>query len=149
MSTANDWFKHVEDAFQRTVGHRLFTAMRIVASGGEAERIYSNDERAYPLTGRKPMLRDAWYTRVVVEQRSFLARQPDEFRAFYADHEKIVAMGLGSAINVPVIHDGHVLGTINLLDRCHAYAESVLPTCERLAHGAVQAFLSAAAGSGK
>lgn len=144
MKTASEWFKEVEADFKKMIGHRLFTVMAIVEDGAEAQRIYTNDAAAYPLTGRKPLNRDDWYAHVIVGQHCFLATRPEEFRDAFSDHEKIVEMGLGSAINVPVVIGGHVRGTINLLDRTGAYQESMLQVCEQLAKGAaVNAFLAA------
>jgi hypothetical protein len=144
MKTASEWFKEVEADFQKMIGHRLFTVMEIVEDGTEAQRIYTNDAAAYPVTGRKPLNRDDWYARVIVGQHCFLAMRPEDFRDVFFDHEKIVEMGLGSAINVPVMVEGRVRGTINLLDRTGAYQESMLQVCEQLAKGAaVNAFLAA------
>jgi hypothetical protein len=56
-------------------------------------------------------------------------------------------MGLGAVINVPVLYDGHVIGTINLLAPEFHYREEHVAPIERLAPLLVPAFLAARAAS--
>ena len=53
-------FRAAEAASAALIGHRLFTALFVVADGTEVERIYSSDPAAYPLTGRKQMGPTPW-----------------------------------------------------------------------------------------
>jgi GAF domain-containing protein len=54
-------------------------------------------------------------------------------------------MGFGSALNVPVLYDGTVLGTINLCAPEHHYREEHLAPVERIAPLLVPGFLLARA----
>ena len=63
------------------------------------------------------------------------------------DHVLIESMGLGSVINVPVLYDGNVLGTINLLAPEFHYREEHVAPIERLSPLLVPAFLAARAAS--
>jgi hypothetical protein len=39
----------------------------------------------------------------------------------FNDHETILALGLGSALNIPVVFEGRCLGTMNLLHQAGWY----------------------------
>ncbi|MBB3017974.1 GAF domain-containing protein [Microvirga lupini] len=111
------------EAFAKTVGHRLYTVTRMLRGGLEVERIYSTNVAAYAVGGRKPVLPNAYTQRVRGEMKPFLARTVAEFAPLFPDYETIVGLGLGSVMNLPVVFNGVVLGTVNLLDREGAYNE--------------------------
>jgi len=111
------------DAFAKTVGYRLYTVTQMLSGGREVERIYSTNADVYSVGGRKPILPNAYTQRICGEMKPFLARTPAEFAPLFPDHETIVSLGLGSVMNLPVLFDGAVLGTVNLLDREGAYDE--------------------------
>lgn len=78
-------------------------------------RVYSSHPVEYPATGTKPMARDAWFDLCITQRQTFVANKPDAFAALFFDHALITAMGLGSAVNIPVSDAGVVVGTVNLL----------------------------------
>ncbi len=78
-------------------------------------RIYSSHPTEYPATGTKPMERDAWFDLCITRGETFVPNTPDAFAALFFDHALITAMGLGSAVNIPVSDSGLVVGTVNLL----------------------------------
>lgn len=98
------------------LGTRLFT---VTAHDFEAmlfRRVYSSHPVEYPAHGTKPMARDAWFDQCITRAEAFVANTPAEFASLFFDHELIVSMGLGSAVNLPVRNaDGLVVGTVNLL----------------------------------
>jgi GAF domain-containing protein len=81
----------------------------------------------YPVSGTKPLTRDGWYDFCITGQQVFVANTTPEFARYFFDHALITSLGLGSCINIPVIHEGTVLGTVNLL------AEEQHFTADRLA----------------
>lgn len=103
------------------LGARLFTVSVQDEAAGVARRAYSNDPVTYPLTVPKPIQHDAWSDLVLVQGRSFVANTVAEFGPHFFDHALLDAMGLRSAVNVPVIWQGRALGTINLLDAEQAF----------------------------
>ncbi len=78
-------------------------------------RLYSSHPAEYPATGTKPMARDAWFDLCITRGETFVANTPDAFAALFFDHALITAMGLGSAVNIPVSDGTLVVGTVNLL----------------------------------
>jgi hypothetical protein len=136
-------FGALDAAARRLVGHELFTLLYV--DGHEVARIYSNREAEYPVFGRKPMGPTPWGAHVMQGKKSFLGRDKAAIRWAFFDHALIESMGLGSVINVPVIYDAEVIGTINLLAAEHHYREEHVAPIERLAPLVVPAFLTARA----
>jgi GAF domain-containing protein len=108
-------------------GTLLFTVTVQDLSQDVTRRAYSSHPIEYPVTGTKPLTRDDWYDHCITRQQTFVANTTPEFARYFFDHALITSLGLGSCINIPVVQDGEVLGTVNLL------AEEQHFTPERLA----------------
>ena len=109
-------FRAVEALAQRTIGHRLFTVMRLHLADAEVERVYSSDPASYPVGGRKPKGGTEWGAQVLDRGEIFLAATQDEVRTAFADYELIFSLGIGAILNLPIRFRGRSLGTLNL---CH------------------------------
>ena len=70
-------FAAADALVRRTIGHKLFTVMRVHEAVQEVERLYSSDPRAYPVGGRKKKADTPWGRVVLTEGRVFVARTPD------------------------------------------------------------------------
>lgn len=138
-------FQALEEATKRLVGHELFTLLYV--DGQEVARIHSNRPEEYPVFGRKPMGPTPWGEHVMIGKKSYLGRDKAAIRWAFFDHALIESMGLGSVINVPVLYDGEVIGTINLLAPEGFYREEHVAPVEQLAPLLVPAFLTARARS--
>jgi len=108
----------------RTIGHRLFTISRFYPDSMELERVYSSDPASYPVGGRKQKGGTPWSDMILIDGDIFLGRGYDAIRGAFDDHEKIIALGLGSIINVPVRRGGTILGTMNSTHRKGWYADA-------------------------
>ena len=135
-------FTAADAALRELIGHRLFTLLFVVPGGAEVERIYSSDPVAYPLTGRKPMGPTPWGEHVIVGRKPWLGRDMEAIRWAFFDHALIASLGCGACINVPVCALGEVIGTMNILDREHAYDERHVALAQAAAPALVPAFLA-------
>jgi GAF domain-containing protein len=118
-------FAALQDAMQQAIGHRLFTVMRHDAAAGRNRRAHTSDASAYPVSGFKPVNWDhPWTRRVLVGGTAWIGSGPADIAWAYPDHETIVAMGLGSAMNLPVRWNGRTLGTVNLLHDAGHFTEA-------------------------
>ena len=118
-------FRALEAAMQQAIGHRLFTIMRHDPVAGRNRRVHSSDAAAYPVSGFKPVDWDhPWARRVLTEGRAWIGRDAGDIAWAYPDHEKIVSMGLGSAMNLPVRWNGRTLGSVNLLHAAGHFSEA-------------------------
>src|SRR6185503_9062891 len=114
----------VEKAMAEVVGHKLFTLLYVAPNGKRVKRMYSNMPKEYPVGGYKEIKETQW--------------------AFF-DHELIVSLGCESAMNIPVLYNGRLLGTMNLLDAEGHYKETDPLKCEPFAALLVGPFLDAIA----
>lgn len=137
----NFFFDALDTALAARVGHRLLTLL--YTDGDEVARVYSNMPDVYPVSGRKPMGVTPWGDLVLRGQQPFLGRDYEALKWAFFDHELIASLGLGSAINIPVVYDGETIGTINLLHEEHFYEEKHVEIARKFAPLLIPAFLEA------
>jgi len=109
-----DLFAAIDQLVQRAIGHRLFTIMRLHAAAMEVERVYSSNLQAYPVGGRKKKRGTSWGEAVLDRGELFVARNADEVKRAFDDHQLIFALGVGAIMNVPISFNGDRLGTMNI-----------------------------------
>lgn len=134
----------LSDATKALVGHKLFTLMFLDTARNEAARVYSNQPDAYPVGGRKELGEMTGWGRHVLEGRQpYLGPTEADIKWAFFDHELIVSLGCGAVINIPVMWNGVMLGTINLLDSEGAYNEAHIAPLLPLAPLLITPFLQA------
>jgi hypothetical protein len=106
--------------------------MFVDMTAGLARRTYSNRPAEYPVSGSKPIHRDAWFDIVHGQRRSFVANTIEDIAEVFPDHALIASLGCGSVLNLPVVLEGDLVATINLLDIAGHY------TPERVASAAAE-----------
>jgi hypothetical protein len=136
-------YKAVDALAKRSIGHRLFTLMRLHRDVNEVERLYSDNTEAYPVGGRKQKQGTSW-GRVVLDQGEvYIAKDEDDIRANFADHALILSLGIGSIMNIPIASRGHCLGTMNISNAAHWFTPAHVETGRVLAGLLLPAFLAA------
>ena len=75
----------------------------------------------HPLAGRKPRRDTPWSRQVLVRGEPYYANDVAGIRFAFEDAEKILGLGLGAVINVPVKDGERVLGTLNFLREAGGY----------------------------
>jgi GAF domain-containing protein len=117
----------LDRALAAVIGHKLFTVLLHHADSGESERRYTNQPEAYPVGGRKALNPTPWARQVIHERRPYIGRTAADIRDVFFDHELIASLGCASVLNVPVVWDGRLLGTLNLLHEAQWYDDSDVP----------------------
>ncbi len=126
--TATDVFEDL----QRAAGVILFTVTVVDREAGLARRCYTSHPVAYPVSGTKPIGSDGWSARVLERGETFVANDTPEFALYFSDHELINSLGCASAMNIPVVGDGTVVGTVNLLDLAGHFTPARVAELEEL-----------------
>jgi GAF domain-containing protein len=108
-------FGVIAEVARRRVDAGLVTAMRHDETAATVERIYSSNERAYPVGGRKVKQDSDWSRHVLAEHRVLVSAGDDAIRKHYNDHAIIFGLGLHSCVNVPLVSGGKCIGTLNVL----------------------------------
>ncbi len=117
-------FAAVDEALATAVGRRMTTVMRFLPQTMELERLYSNQPGAYPMGARKSKRGLPWADQVLLAGLPFVGRAPADLRWAFDDADKLLALGLGAVINQPIVWNGAVLGTLNVLDAEGCYGEA-------------------------
>lgn len=130
-------WRKADAVLEEAIGHRLFTVLIHDAASGTVTRCYSSRPDDYPVQGSKHMGPTPWGDLLLTQGKPFIGNDAAAIRWAFPDHEQILAMGLGSAINLPVRLSGRTLGTLNLLHEAGHYR------AEHLEIGAVLAAILA------
>jgi hypothetical protein len=125
------------------LGWRLFTVLRYVEPAQAVERLYSSDEKAYPVGGRKPLAKLTASHGAMEKGEVFLAATKEDVRKAFFDHEQIFSLGITAILNVPIRHAGRRLGTVNLCGEEGMYGPSEIVRGKILAGLLVPALLTA------
>lgn len=123
---------HFEALVQSIVGARLFTIMMMDRVRGVAWRAYSNQPQAYPSHGEKPFMINAWSQIVEEKQQTFVANTLEEIAEVFGDASLIASLGCESCINVPIIVNAQVIGTLNCLHEAGYYTSEKVQAAETL-----------------
>ena len=110
-------FAAIAEVAARRVDAVLVTAMCHDEAASTVERIYSSNEAAYPVGGRKVKQESDWSRHVLVEHRVLVSASDDAIKKHYTDHAIIFGLGLHSCVNVPLVSAGKCIGTLNVLRR--------------------------------
>ena len=132
----------LEQMVRETVGAKLFTMMWIDSEARMARRCYSSMPEAYPVSGTKPMLANAWSERVLGRQEMLVLNSYEELAAHFPDAALIRALGCESCLNVPIAVMGRVLGTLNCLHEAGYYTPERLALAEHLKLPGAIAFMA-------
>lgn len=144
--SAEEAWRALEDLTASVAGFKLFTVMTVDMANGLARRAYTSHPHEYPVSGTKPITRDSWFEIVHGRQQPFIANTIVDIAKVFPDHEKIWSMGLGSVVNLPVVIEGELSATINMLHEEHYYTpERVRLIRDTLTEPSRRAYLKALA----
>lgn len=122
----------LEKLVKDVVGVKLFTIMTSDTTDKLSERIYSNMADVYPVSGTKPYNETEWSEIALDRQETFVANTIEDIAKVFDDHELILSLGCESVINVPIIVDGEVIGTLNCLHEREYYTEERVRAADAL-----------------
>ena len=117
--------QHIWRALQNlagaVAGFKLFTVMTVDLANNLARRAYTSHPLDYPVSGTKSVHRDGWFDIVHGRHELFIANTIAEIAKVFPDYQKIWSMGCGSVVNLPVVIDGELAATINMLHEENHY----------------------------
>jgi GAF domain-containing protein len=109
-------YRAIEKAMAALVGFKLFTILVVTPEGDRVRRTYTNNAKAYPVGGFKPLATNAWGDGVIRAKRHHIGRNAEDIRWAFFDHELIASLGLASVLNMPIVWNDRCIGTMNMLD---------------------------------
>lgn len=125
-------WKALEDLANEVVGHTLFTVTMTDMAAGLVRRAYSNRPAEYPTSDTKPLKGNTgdWFETVFNQHRTFVANSIADIAKVFPDHELIASLGCGSVVNLPILLEGSLVATINLLDAPDHYTPERVAAAE-------------------
>ena len=130
------------DAVEGELGFILFTVLVHDAVGGTMRRVFSTRPDVNPVGGTKPVTDSDWMRQVLQRGEPYVGRTREDLKTVFFDHEILWSIGCGSVLNMPVVWDGRVLGSLNILHEEGWYGEADVPTARLLAQLALPALMS-------
>lgn len=122
-------FAALESLYRERVGFKMLTILRSDRAARVGRRFFTTSPETHPVGADKPVTDSNWVEMVLDRQQLFVANTVEEFRPHYTDWELLQSMGIGSAVNYPVVINGVTVGAVNLT------AEEGFYTPERVAAG--------------
>lgn len=116
-------FRAIDQALGELIGHKLFTILYTSPDAQQVIRLYSNQPKAYPVSGAKKMGPTPWGDLVIARGQPYIGNTADDIKWAFFDHELIASLGCDSALNIPVVIEGRTLGTLNLLHQAEWYED--------------------------
>ncbi len=136
--TALELIGGVGKMVQETIGTRLLTASVFDMGKRQSKRVYSENLEAYPLAGLKPIEDNKWTEIVLNQHRVFHTLRIEEIAEVFFDWRLIQSLGNESNANIPIVVDGKVIGTLNLLHEAGYYtAERIAPAVDLLPYATI------------
>lgn len=106
---------------ESVLGYRLLTALVYLKEQRLMRRIFTSDESLSPLGGFKATGKGPWSAHVLDQGLRYVGSTEADLRTVFSEAELLIGRGLGAVLNIPIWCEGQVIGSINLLDREHAY----------------------------
>ncbi|AQH04287.1 hypothetical protein A9R05_35755 (plasmid) [Burkholderia sp. KK1] len=106
---------------ESVLGYSLLTGLVYWKEQRLMRRIFSSDETVSPLGGFKATGKGPWSIRVLEQGLPYVGSDEADIRSVFSESEMLIDRGLHSVLNLPICCAGSVIGSLNLLDRRHAY----------------------------
>lgn len=101
----------------------VFSIHARVGRSMRLQRVYSSDERAYPVGGTKNKEGTHFGETVLLGAQVLSSDGADAIRQNFDDHQRILDLGGMSLLNVPIVADGVCIGVLNAVLREPAVQE--------------------------
>ncbi|WP_461667929.1 GAF domain-containing protein [Paenochrobactrum sp. BZR 201-1] len=98
------------------IGAKLFTLMEADMKIERSGRIFTSHPEEYPVSGSKPITYNAWFDVVHKERRTFVANNLVDIDEVFPDAVLIGKLGCASVINLPIVLNDTLVGTVNILN---------------------------------
>lgn len=134
--------KKIDKIIKSLIGHKLITFTVIDNKQNFCERIYSNNNKIYPILGQKKMPNNIWSEKVLKNKKHFLCKNKKDIKKIYYDYETIFSLECGSIINLLVLFKNKPLGTINILHDENHYNNNDLKKIDFLTTFLIPFFLN-------
>ena len=110
------FIEKVKKTLLKEIGFKLFTLTVMHPKRKIVTRIYSSNNKIYPVGGQKKIPKNYWAQVTIKEKKSFIGNNQKQIEKYFYDHKIITDLGCESIINQVIIFNNETIGTINLLN---------------------------------
>jgi len=100
----------------KKIGFKLFTVTVMHPSNKFVTRIYSSNNKIYPVGGKKKIPINYWANVTIKQKKSFIGNNKKQIQKYFYDHRIITDLGCESILNQVIIFNNKTIGTVNFLD---------------------------------
>ena len=106
----------LKNILQKKIGYKLFTLTVMNPNEKFVTRIYSSNNKVYPVGGRKKVPKNYWADLTIMQKKSFIGNNKKQIEKYFSDHRIITNLGCESILNQVVVFNNKTIGTMNLLN---------------------------------
>ena len=105
LKNEKTFFTLINKIFQKEIGFILLTLTVAHPKKKLVQRIYSSNNKVYPVGGTKKIPRNYFYEVTFKKRKSFIGNNVKEIQKYHYDHKIITNLGAEAILNQVVIFD--------------------------------------------
>lgn len=113
-------------------GVRNVTWLAVAPDKSVTHRIGTSDSTGFPIGGFDPIDNGPWCKRIFGDKRAVVGNSPAGMAEFIPETEDLVKMGYGATMCTPIVINGEVAGTVNMLGDEGFLTEGLIASVETL-----------------
>lgn len=125
-------FSFLEKAFLEVIGHKLFTILKYDHNKFMLERMFTNKPIEYPTKGMKKLKKSLWQKCVFEDGNIYIGYNSEDIKNSFPDYELIFKLECKSVMNIPIVNDNFIKGSVNILHKENWYNQSHIKSAKRL-----------------
>ena len=125
-------FNSLDNILNDFIGHKLFTILKFDKINSKLERIYTSNPKAYPLQGKKDVIRNFWQVQVLEKGIAYIGYNSQDIKNSFSDFDLIKKLGCSSVLIIPVKSGGNIKGSVNLLHEESWYSNNHVEIAQSL-----------------
>ena len=102
---------------RKEIGFKLLTFMIFDKNQKNAKRIFSSNEKKYPVGKYKKLPDNYWAVMTVKKRCSFVGNNKRVIEKYFYDHKIITSLGCEAILNQVVTYNKKTIGCINILHK--------------------------------
>ena len=110
------FIEKVKKILLKEIGFKLFTLTVMHPKKKFVTRVYSSNNKIYPVGGEKKIPKNYWAQITIKDKKSFIGNNNKQIKKYIYDHEVITDLGCESILNQVIVFNNETIGTMNLLN---------------------------------
>ncbi len=110
------FIEKVKKILLKEIGFKLFTLTVMHPKKKFVTRVYSYNNKIYPVGGEKKIPKNYWAQITIKDKKSFIGNNKKQIKKYFYDHEVITDLGCESILNQVIVFNNETIGTMNLLN---------------------------------